>query len=360
MDILLSVAVMNGIAMVIVAILIVLNKFVAVYADYNLRVNDVKVYLVQGGQPVTKQLFKNQIYLPSACGGKGTCGFCKVRVIDGLKPPLPIEDMLLTHKEISMGFRLGCQTKIRSEMNIEIPPELLEVKEYSGEVYETKQLTSDITRLKILLVEPKEIDFKSGQYVLVEVIVEETRAYSIASSNLQKGEIHIEVKLVPGGLCSPYLHSLQPGDKIRFFGPYGQFYLRDTDFKVICVAGGVGLAPMKPIIDDVLRSYPNRKVELYYGAKAFKDLYDHDMLVDIAQEHERFQYYPALSESDGFDVEGDYPVSTGFIHTLIRSKVIDGPSSEGYLCGPPVMIDAVVKELVEKGVPEIRILYDKF
>jgi Na+-transporting NADH:ubiquinone oxidoreductase subunit F len=209
-------------------------------------------------------------------------------------------------------------------------------------------------------VEPDVIEFKSGQYVLVEVMVEETRAYSIASSNLQQDHIFIEVKLVPGGLCSPYLHSLTQGDRLRFFGPYGQFYLRDTDFKVICVAGGVGLAPMKPIIDDVLRNYPGRRVELYYGARSFEDLYDHAMLVDIARQNERFDYYPALSESDGSDVVGDYPVATGFIHTLIRKKVNDGPTSEGYLCGPPVMIDSVIRELKEKGVPEIRILYDKF
>lgn len=360
MTFLIPLAVMNGIAIFIAALLIVLNRFVAVYGSYSLTINNERVFQVDGGQSITKLLFHNKIYLPSACGGKGTCGFCKVRIVEGTNPPLPIEEMLLSHREIALGYRLGCQTKVRSDLSIEIPPDLLAVKEYNGKVIATEMLTKEIKRIKIKLIEPQVIEFKSGQYVLIEARIDETRAYSIASSNLTRDSIDLEVKLIPNGVCSTYLHSLKEEESIKFFGPYGQFYLQDSNHNVICVAGGVGLAPMKPIIYETLRRYPGRKIQLYYGARTFADLYDHQTLAELAEKNPLFSYYPALSESDVENKTMSYPVAAGFIHTILNERVKDGPNSEGYLCGPPVMIDAVLKVLIAKGVPEIRILYDKF
>ena len=146
---------------------------------------------------------------------------------------------------------------------------------------------------------------------------------------------------------------------MTFFGPYGQFYLQDTHHKVICVAGGVGLAPMKPIIDDALYRFPNREIELYYGCNTIEDLYDHAQFIALSKQAERFAYFPALVTLPEPLPEG-YPIEAGFISSSIERHLERGEDSEAYLCGPPPMIDAVIRVLVAKGVPEIRILYDKF
>lgn len=352
--------IMNGLAVASLIIIIFLKRVVASYGESTITINNDKSMKVQGGEYLSKLLFENKIYIPSACGGKGTCGFCKVKVTGGNTEPLPIEEILLHHKDISAGFRLSCQVKVRQDMGLEIDEELLAIKEYLGVVDSSETLTRDIKRINIKIEEPKEgIVFKSGQYILIEVGSAETRAYSIASSTRFTDKLAIEVKLIPNGLGSSYLHSLAEGDKITFFGPYGQFYLRDTHHKIICVAGGVGLAPMKSIIDDALMKYPNRDVELYYGSQGMADLYDHKLFVTMAANYDRFAYYPALEKVEENDRKM-YPVDEGFVHKSIEKHLTGGENSEAYLCGPPAMIDAVVKVLVEKGVPEIRILYDKF
>ncbi|MBN2442059.1 MAG: 2Fe-2S iron-sulfur cluster binding domain-containing protein [Spirochaetales bacterium] len=352
--------VMNGLGLLCLAIIIFLKRVIAVYGESTLTINNDKKLIVEGGEFLAKALFQNKIYIPSACGGKGTCGFCKVKIKEGISDPLPIEEILLHHKDISSGYRLSCQVKVRRDMGLEIDEELLAIKEYQGVIDSSERLTRDIKRISIKIEEPKEgISFKSGQYILIEVGSAETRAYSIASSTRFSDRVAIEVKLIPNGLGSSYLHSLTEGDKIVFFGPYGQFYLRDTHHKIICVAGGVGLAPMKSIIDDALRRYPNRDVELYYGSRTMADLYDHELYITMAANYDRFSYYPALEKVEEKDRE-KYPVDEGFVNKSIAQYLENGENSEAYLCGPGPMIDAVVKILIKKGVPEIRILYDKF
>jgi Na+-transporting NADH:ubiquinone oxidoreductase subunit F len=360
MSFLLSLAVMNGLSLLVLILILLLKRFVYAAGEVSVTINSGKKITGNGGIPLSKMLFENKIFVPSACGGKGTCGFCKVRITEGLLDPLPVEEMILNFKDLREGYRLSCQTKVKSDIAIELPEELLSIKEYFGTVIESKPVTRDIKRIRIEIVEPKEgIDFKSGQYVLVEVANAETRAYSIASSVSLKNEIQLEVKLIPNGLGSSFLHSLSGGDRIRFFGPYGQFYLRDTRHKVVCVAGGVGLAPMKPIIDDVLRRYPNRNIELYYGSRTIEDLYDHELFAKWRTSFERFTYYPCLENIDPAKA-GDYPIEEGFVSKSIIKHLADGDKSEAYLCGPPAMIEAAIKVLIERGVPEIRILYDKF
>jgi Na+-transporting NADH:ubiquinone oxidoreductase subunit F len=360
MFILMPVIIMNTFSLVVLFLILALKRFVAVSKDVDIVVNEQKRIATKTGLLLSKVLFENRIYVPSACGGKGTCGFCKVRITRGALEPLPVEEMILNYRDLQDGDRLSCQTKIRGELGIDVPEELLSIREYVGTVKDARSVTRDIRRISIGIEEPKEgIAFKSGQYVLIEVGQAETRAYSIASSVDLKSEIQIEVKLIPNGLGSSYLHSLAGGDRIKFFGPYGQFYLRDTHHKVICVAGGVGLAPMKPIIDDVIHRFPNRDIELYYGSRSFDDLYDHELFVAWSTNFERFTYYPSLESIDPAKA-GAYPVEEGFVDKSIARLLEDGPESEAYLCGPPAMIEAVIRVLLAKGVPEIRILYDKF
>jgi len=352
--------VMNGFAVVIYALIMVLKTYVAAYGNCSLVVNGSRTFTVMGGTYLNKALFENKIYLPSACGGKGTCGFCKVRVTEGVSDPLPVEEILINYKDIRQGYRLSCQTKLRAGISIEIPEELLSIREYKGVVKSSNNVTRDIKRIGIRIDEPKEgLDFKSGQYLMFKVGEDETRGYSIASTERRADEVQIEVKLIPNGLGSSYLHSLTEGDELTFFGPYGQFYLRDTSHKVICVAGGVGLAPMKPIIFETLMKYPNRDVELYYGVRTFEDLYDHDLFIRLQANHPRFHYFPTL-EQIGESAASAYPFTKGFVNKTLAENLTDGDRSEAYLCGPPLMINSSIQALLAKDVPEIRILYDKF
>ncbi len=356
-----SLLVMNGLTVTILALLILVKRYIAVYADYSIVINNGEAITVHGGQTLVAALAQNKIFLPSACGGKGTCGFCRITVLEGLTDPLSIEEAILAYKDIQKGQRLGCQTKIRSDMKIAIPEEYLSVKEFKGKVTKIESMTHDIKRFSIDLLEPKEIDFKSGQYVVIEPIPGETRAYSIASLRGQKAEIALEVKNVPNGICSTYLHAMKEGEILTFFGPYGDFYLRKNSRKVICVAGGVGLAPMKSIIDEVAHDPGGRKVELYYGARTIDDMYDYEKFISMTQSYDNFKFYPALSEvQEIIKYPAGYVFATGFINQEITDKLTDASECEAYLCGPPVMIDVCIKTLIQKGVSEENIYFDKF
>ncbi|NQT58263.1 MAG: 2Fe-2S iron-sulfur cluster binding domain-containing protein [Bacteroidetes bacterium] len=356
-----SLLVMNGLIVFILILLILIKRYIAVYDDYSITINGEKAITVHGGETVTASLAKNKIFLPSACGGKGTCGLCQVRVVEGLTDPLSIEEAVLPYKDIVMGNRLGCQTKIRGDMKIEIPEEYLSVQEYRGSISKIETLTHDINRFDINLIEPKELEFKSGQYVVVEPVPGETRAYSIASIRKNKDKISLEVKKIPNGICSTYIHGLKEKDELIFFGPYGEFYLRQTSHKVICVAGGVGLAPMKSIINEVATEHPERQVELYYGARTIDDMYDYEKYISLSGEFDNFKFYPALSDvEEVLHHPSGFIFDTGFINNEIAKRLTDGDDCEAYLCGPPVMINACIQTLIAKGVPEDRIFYDKF
>ncbi|MBL7006683.1 MAG: 2Fe-2S iron-sulfur cluster binding domain-containing protein [Spirochaetia bacterium] len=356
-----SLLVMNGLIVFILILLILIKRYIAVYDDYSVTINGDKEIVVPGGQTIVSSLTQNKIFLPSACGGKGTCGLCQVKIVEGLTDPLSIEEAVLPYKEIAAGYRLGCQTKVRGDLKIEIPEEYLSVKEYKGLISKIETLTHDINRFDIDLIEPREIEFKSGQYVVVEPIPGETRAYSIASIRKHKEKISLEVKKIPNGICSTYMHALNEKDELSFYGPYGDFYLRKNDYTVVCVAGGVGLAPMKSIIDEVIHEYPGRKVELYYGARTIDDMYDYERYISLTGEHENFKFYPALSEVDEvLHHPSGFVFDTGFINNEIAKRIEDGNACEAYLCGPPIMINFCIQTLMDKGVPEDRIFYDKF
>jgi Na+-transporting NADH:ubiquinone oxidoreductase subunit F len=360
MTFLYSMLVMNGLVISILIILILIKRYVAVYDDYTITISDEKSITVHGGDTLASSLQKNDIFIPSACGGKGTCGFCKIKITDGISAPISIEEAVLPYKNLISGYRLSCQTKVRNDMTIDLPEDYLNVKEYTGEITKIEILTHDIKRFQIKLITPDEITFKSGQFVVVTPIPGETRAYSIASIKQLKDMIFIEVKKIPNGLCSTYLHALKVHEKITFFGPYGDFFLKDTDHKVICVAGGVGLAPMKPIIGEIISSYEEREVELYYGARTIDDMYDYDKYVNLTK-NPKFKFYPALSEiNEILHHPSGVVFDTGFINYQVEKRLTHGEDCEAYLCGPPIMVDAVIKTLKAKGVPEERIYFDKF
>jgi Na+-transporting NADH:ubiquinone oxidoreductase subunit F len=350
---------MNGFALVIGLLIIFMDRVISNYGLCRITINDDKEFHAQGGKSLLRLLLENKYFIPSACGGKGTCGYCKVKVLEGGGPALPTEALILNSREQAQGFRLSCQLKVKNDLSIEIPPEYLEIQEYRGELSLAELVTSDIKRIRIKLVEPQTLTYKPGQYVQIRIDHDgetDFRAYSMASNPDKQGEIELNVKRIPDGLGSGYLHSLELGAPLDLSGPYGDFYLHtDSDERIVCVAGGVGLAPLKSIVMYWRDHQKHRRLELYYGARDLPDLYDHDIFTSFAETYENFHYYPALS-----DAGDDWNGHTGFIHMVMEECLETGNTGEAYLCGPPIMIEAVTEVLTNKGIAAERIWYDKF
>jgi Na+-transporting NADH:ubiquinone oxidoreductase subunit F len=347
----------NGFALAIGLLTFFLDRVISNYGTCTITINGDKSFDAQGGKSLLKTLQENRYFIPSACGGKGTCGYCRLKVGEGGGQALATESLILSRTEVAAGFRLACQLKVRNNLAIAVPPEYLEIKEYAGTVERTERLTSDIRRIVIRIPPPETISYKPGQYVQVKVPGgSEYRAYSMASTPDRTDAIELNVKLIPDGLGSTYLHGLAVGDPVSFSGPYGEFYLRqDSARTIVCVAGGVGLAPLKSIVSFWASRGMGRPLELYYGSRSIADLYDHEEFVRLAAERPRFRYWPALTT-----VPDAWTGETGFVHTVVERRLADGVDGEAYLCGPPIMIDAVKAVLRAKGIPEERILYDKF
>lgn len=349
----------NGFALFIGFLILFLDTVISRYGTVTITLNEEKEFRAEGGKSLLRVLFENKYFIPSACGGKGTCGYCKLVVNAGGGEALPTESLVLTPKEIRQGYRMSCQLKVRNDMSIYIPPEYLEIKEYTGEIASTELVTSDIRKIRIKLIDPEAISFKPGQYVQVRLDVDgefDYRAYSVASHPDEQGEIELNVKLIAEGLGSTYLHSLSQGDTVYLSGPYGDFFLNtDSKRKIVCCAGGVGLAPLKAIAEYWLSHASDREIEFYYGSRTINDLYDHSIFEELAGKSPNFKYFPALSDEDP-----EWDGERGFIHTIIDKHLEGGENAEAYLCGPPIMIDAVTDVLLSKGVMEERILYDKF
>lgn len=349
----------NSFALFIGLLIMFLDRVISRYGTVTILLNGEKEFKAEGGKSLLRVLFENKYFIPSACGGKGTCGYCKLVVVSGGGEALPTESLILSARELRQGYRLSCQLKVRGDLEILVPPEYLEIKEYTGEIVSSEPVTSDIRKIRIALKDPATIGFRPGQYVQVRLDTAEGfdyRAYSIASDPDETGEIELNVKLIPEGLGSTYLHSLGPGDPVHFSGPYGDFFLRtDSTRKIVCCAGGVGLAPLKSIAQYWLSHAGDRRIEFYYGSRTKKDLYDHAVFEEMAERSPNFRYFPALSDEDP-EWDGD----RGFIHTVIEKHLEGGEDAEAYLCGPPIMIDAVTAVLRSKGVAPERILYDKF
>ena len=350
---------MNAFSLVLGVLIVFMDRVLSSYGPCRITINDDKEFEAKGGRTLLRTLLEAKYFIPSACGGKGTCGYCKVRVAAGGGAPLATEALILKPAEIRQGYRLACQLKVKNDLRIHLPTEYLEIREYAGEIALSEPVTSDIRRIRIRLPAGERLACKPGQYIQVRIDHEggtDFRAYSVASSPDETEAIEINVKKIPNGLGSVHLHSLGTGSQVGFSGPYGDFFLRtDSHRKIVCVAGGVGLAPLKAIVLYWKEHCPDRRLELYYGARSVKDLYDHEVFTHLAQAYPTFAYHPALS-APGPDWQG----STGFIHTVLAAQLNDGPDSEAYLCGPPIMIDAVTGVLLQKGVPAERIWYDKF
>ncbi len=358
-----SVTVFAGLTVVLAAFLIVAERFLVNYGICKLDINAGERPLeVDGGQTLLSSLYANEIFIPSACGGKGSCGYCKITVTQGGGPVLPTETPYLSRKEVRSNVRLACQVKIREDIFVRIPEELLNVKMFSSTVESTIDLTYDIKEIRMRLDEPVEISQRPGQYVQIQAPSPDGdifRAYSISSPTYDSNVVELNVRLVPGGIGSTYLHELKVGDTVNFTGPYGEFILNeDPATEIICVGGGCGMAPMKNIIYSIYNKWPDRSCWLFFGCRTTQDIFYLEEFHELAKEHPNFHVIYALSDelAEGEKWDGE----TGFIHLAADKNLKENITRQAFLCGPPLMIEAVTRVLEEKGIAADDIFYDEF
>lgn len=356
----LVIIILVGILIVIASLLILAEKALGGGGDKMLVINEDKVIPVSGDETLLNTLSSHKIFIPSACGGKATCGFCKCRVIEGGGEIKPTEEPFLSQKERESGVRLSCQIKVKQNMKIEIPKELLNAQEYRTRVSYIEDLTYDIKLVRFELIEPKVMKFKPGQYAQIKVPgIEVIRAYSIASHPEKNNEIELIIRQVPKGQATTFVHkALEVGDKIILTGPYGDFYLQeDSDREMICIAGGSGKAPIRSILAYLKDQGMPRKVKYFFGAKSKRDLYYTEEFEELAKDYPNFQYIPALSEPLP---EDDWKGETGLITDVVDRLTGDLTEAEAYLCGSPGMINACIKVLNKHEIKKENVFYDSF
>lgn len=364
-------AAIGGISAGLAALISVTDKIVNNYGDIKIDINKGKKELtVKGGQPMLFGLAGEGIFVPSACGGRGSCGACKVKVKSDVGPVMPTEVPYLTKEELADDIRLSCQIKLKQDVDIEIPEELFNVQEFQATVERIRDVTHDIKEVYCALPEGKEVTFTSGQYGQFEVppygkVKERTmRAYSMSSAPSDSKHLEFLIRLVPGGIVTTYVHEhLKEGQKIRLVGPFGDFYVRDTDAQMICVAGGSGMAPFKSIFQDMIDhgTLNNRDIWYFFGARTKKDVYYLDWLYKLDEENERFHFVPALSEPQPED-EWDGPTGliTEVLDSYLKNTISQETPKEGYLCGSPGMLDACMKVMGDNEMQPENIYFDKF
>ena len=391
-----------------------------------LIINGEKNVEVNSGDTLLTTLGNNKIFLPSACGGGGTCVQCKCQVVEGGGEILPTEEPHFTRKEISEGWRLGCQVKVKQDMKIEVPEEVFGIKKWEAKVKSNYNVASFIKEFVIEI--PEEMDYKAGGYIQIEIpecdinynemditshphehpdnpqkfklewdkfnlwplnmknneTVE--RAYSMASYPAEGKQIMLNVRIatppwdgkknnwmtVNPGIASSYIFSKKPGDTVTISGPYGEFFINDSDAEMLYVGGGAGMAPMRSHLYELFRTIETgRKVTFWYGGRSKRELFYVDHFRALEKDYPNFKFYIALSEpleednwkvKDSLDSEGDG--FTGFIHQVVIDNYLSKHESpediEVYFCGPPLMNVAVAKMAEDFGVPPENVRFDDF
>jgi len=404
LQIILAVAVFTGIVVLLSGLILLARSRLVETGSVHLLVNGDKDFQVPAGAKLLTALANVGLYLPAGCGGKGTCGQCRVKVLEGGGPLLPTEESLIGRHEANQHVRLGCQVAVRENLRLRIPDEVFGVRKWECTVGSTSGLSTFIKEIVLELPAGEEVPFRAGGYVQIECppygakfsdfdIESEfrdewdrnnlwrfqagtrtptTRAYSMANYPEEKGIILLNIGIaipppgskenVPPGVVSSYLFSLRPGDKVTIAGPYGEFYAKDTDNEMVFIGGGTGMAPLRShIFDQLKRVKTDRKISFWFGVRSKRDMFYHEEFERLAAEHPNFTYIVALSEPKKDD-NWDGPV--GFIHQVAYDQYLGSHESpedcEYYMCGPPLMISAVQKMLTDLGVPEENVMFDDF
>ena len=404
-----SILVFLLVILLLVAVLLYAKKKLTPQGDVKLTINEEKVLDVEPGSTILTVLSNQNIYLPSACGGGGTCGMCKCQIFEGGGSILPTETGFFTRREQQNYWRLGCQVKVREDMKIQVPKEVMGIKKWECEVVSNYNVATFIKEFVVKLPEGEQLDFKSGGYVQIDVPKcevdflkdieveeqfrdewdqynmwdlkmknsEETfRAYSMANHPAEDNIVMLNIRIatppwdrakgrfmkVNPGVCSSYIFSRKPGDKVTISGPYGEFFLKDTDREMMFIGGGAGMAPMRSHIFHLFHTVKTgRKTSFWYGARSRREIFYEEHFRKIEKEFPNFTFHIALSEPKK---EDNWDGHTGFIHQVIYNEYLhkhDEPEEiEYYLCGPPMMNDAVQKMLDDLGVPEEMVDFDDF
>ncbi len=353
------------------ALIAVTDKIVNNYGQLNVDINNGKKQVeVTGGNSLLLALSEQDIFVPSACGGRGSCGACKVKITSDVGPVLPTETPYLSKEELNDSVRLACQVKVKQELAIEIPESLFNIKKVTTTVEKITDVTHDIKEVLVKLPEGVSIDYVAGQYGQFEApkyakVKQPTqRAYSFSSDPEDKEHLEFLIRLVPGGIVTTFVHDhLKEGDKINVVAPVGDFHVKDTDAAMICVAGGSGMAPFKSIFNSMIHdgSIKNREVWYFFGARTTKDIFYLEWLRELEKKYEKFHFIPALSEpQDGDGWDGETGLITDVMDKYLNADNLKDAEKEGYLCGSPGMLDACMVVMRNNGMEEERIFFDKF
>ncbi len=405
----LSIIAFLAVTLLLVAILLYAKAKLTPSGKVTLSINGETDIEVSPGESILTTLSNNKIYLPSACGGGGTCGMCKCRVTKGGGEILPTEVGFFTRKEQHSQWRLGCQVKVKEDLEIEVPEEVLGIKKWECEVVSNRNVATFIKEFVVKLPEGEKLHFRSGGYIQIdippcevdfskEIDVEEKfredwdslniwnlkmknseatfRAYSMANHPAEGNIIMLNIRIatppwdrskgtfmpVNPGVCSSYIFSRKPGDKVTISGPYGEFFIKDTQNEIVFIGGGAGMAPMRSHIFHLFRTEKTtRKVSFWYGARSLREVFYEDEFRAIEKEFPNFTFNIALSEPKPEDNWSGY---TGFIHQVLLDNYLgkheEPEEIEYYLCGPPMMNSAVNNMLDNLGVPVENIAFDDF
>lgn len=357
-----SLGIFTGLVVLLTIFLLLAEKFLADYGICAVSVNSgEREFSTPGGDTLLTALYGNEIFIPSACGGKGSCGYCKLTILSGGGPVLPTEKPYLTRREVRSNVRLACQVKVKEDLQLRIPEELLNVKMFKSRVISTRDLTYDIKEIRLALEEPVEITFHAGQYAQILAPGPDGdvfRAYSISSPTYITEQVEFNIRLVPGGIASTYMHSVKEGDLVTLTGPFGEWRLsEDPQSELVCVGGGVGMAPMKSIIYSLYKRWPDRTCWFFFGCRGTDDIFYLEDFQKLAAEHPNFHVCYGLSDLKPGQV---WDGEKGFIHLAVDKFLQPHPKRQAFLCGPPPMIEAVTAILKEKGLSDSDIFYDKF
>ena len=364
-SILISVGFLLACGLVLAGLLVLAEKKILNYGTCHLDVNaGRKVLDVEGGSSLLSSLAEKNIFIPSACGGRGSCAYCKLKVNAGGGMIGPVEEPYLSPAERKDNVRLACQVKVRKDLAVEIPEDLFSVRRFRARVLHKKPLTHDIVELRLELLEPQSIEFEAGQYVQLESPEYKghesvMRGYSISSVPSDKHHLELIIRLVPDGICTTWVFEhLKAGAELHFSGPYGHFHLSDTDAPVICIAGGSGMAPIWSIVRDMKeKGLAHRPTTYFFGALTQRDLFFMDELKQLEKECPWFHFVPALSKEPE---DSGWTGERGLITAVVARHFPDASKHEAYLCGSPGMIDASVATLTKNGMPAATVFYDKF
>ena len=403
MEIFLGVGMFTAIVLSLVAVILIARSKLVSSGDVTIEVNGERTVTVAAGSKLLNTLSANGIFLSSACGGGGTCAQCKCIVESGGGEMLPTEESHFTKREAKEGWRLSCQTPVKQDMKIEVPEEVFGVKKWECTVESNPNVATFIKELTLKLPEGENVDFRAGGYVQLECPphtvnykdfdiqpefrgdwdkfdlwryvskVDETviRAYSMANYPEERGLVKFNIRVaspppgrddLPPGQMSSWVFSLKPGDKVTVYGPFGEFFAKDTDAEMVFIGGGAGMAPMRShIFDQLKRLHSTRKISFWYGARSLREAFYVDEYDQLAEANPNFGWHLALSDPLP---EDNWDGPTGFIHNvLLENYLKEHPAPEDcefYMCGPPMMNASVVKMLQDLGVEPENILLDDF